>query len=116
MCSWNFFFNIVKKKRIFVLKVNLCTGEWLEWLVHLFVSSLWFPAQFICQQGARVATPILIISYETFRLHEVLHKGKVGLIICDEVLFIIIIIIYIKKHEPRVNKVQWFAALQSENK
>ncbi len=38
------------------------------------------------QHGVRVPTPILIISYETFRLHtEVLHKGKVGLVICDEV-------------------------------
>lgn len=37
-------------------------------------------------QHLRVVTPILIISYETFRLHaEVLHRGKVGLVICDEV-------------------------------
>lgn len=43
---------------------------------------------FISQQGLRVPTPILIISYETFRLHaEVLHRGKVGLVICDEVLY-----------------------------
>ncbi|XP_077391460.1 DNA repair and recombination protein RAD54-like [Festucalex cinctus] len=40
---------------------------------------------FISQRGLRVPTPILIISYETFRLHaDVLHKGQVGLIICDE--------------------------------
>uniref|UniRef100_A0A8C5GVS1 DNA repair and recombination protein RAD54-like n=1 Tax=Gouania willdenowi TaxID=441366 RepID=A0A8C5GVS1_GOUWI len=40
---------------------------------------------FIAQHGLRVPTPILIISYETFRLHaEVLHRGKVGLVICDE--------------------------------
>ncbi|XP_068176206.1 DNA repair and recombination protein RAD54-like isoform X2 [Antennarius striatus] len=40
---------------------------------------------FISQHGLRVPTPILIISYETFRLHaEVLHKGKVGLVVCDE--------------------------------
>ncbi|KAI4886621.1 hypothetical protein NFI96_012739 [Prochilodus magdalenae] len=40
---------------------------------------------FISQHGLRVQTPILIISYETFRLHaEILHKGKVGLVICDE--------------------------------
>uniref|UniRef100_A0A672PLF8 RAD54 like n=1 Tax=Sinocyclocheilus grahami TaxID=75366 RepID=A0A672PLF8_SINGR len=40
---------------------------------------------FMSQYGMRVPTPILIISYETFRLHtEVLHKGKVGLVICDE--------------------------------
>lgn len=39
------------------------------------------------QRGARVLSPILIISYETFRLHVgVLQKGSVGLIICDEVL------------------------------
>nr|XP_020476561.1 DNA repair and recombination protein RAD54-like [Monopterus albus] len=40
---------------------------------------------FISQHGLRVPTPVLIISYETFRLHaEVLHRGKVGLVICDE--------------------------------
>ncbi|XP_077573150.1 DNA repair and recombination protein RAD54-like [Stigmatopora nigra] len=40
---------------------------------------------FISQRGPRAPTPILIISYETFRLHaQVLHKGQVGLIICDE--------------------------------
>ncbi|XP_030647729.1 DNA repair and recombination protein RAD54-like [Chanos chanos] len=40
---------------------------------------------FISQNGLRVPTPILIISYETFRLHaQVLHRGKVGLVICDE--------------------------------
>uniref|UniRef100_A0AAQ4R0B8 DNA repair and recombination protein RAD54-like n=1 Tax=Gasterosteus aculeatus aculeatus TaxID=481459 RepID=A0AAQ4R0B8_GASAC len=40
---------------------------------------------FISQHGLRIPTPILIISYETFRLHAgVLHKGKVGMVICDE--------------------------------
>uniref|UniRef100_A0A3Q3SYP8 DNA repair and recombination protein RAD54-like n=1 Tax=Mastacembelus armatus TaxID=205130 RepID=A0A3Q3SYP8_9TELE len=40
---------------------------------------------FISQHGLRVPSPILIISYETFRLHaEVLHKGKIDLVICDE--------------------------------
>ncbi|XP_059483633.1 DNA repair and recombination protein RAD54-like [Neocloeon triangulifer] len=35
--------------------------------------------------GRRPANPILIISYETFRLHAyVLHKGEVGLVLCDE--------------------------------
>jgi len=34
----------------------------------------------------RPVNPVLIISYETFRLHaHVLHKGEVGLILCDEV-------------------------------
>ncbi|XP_022351776.1 DNA repair and recombination protein RAD54-like [Enhydra lutris kenyoni] len=40
---------------------------------------------FMNQRGARVPSPILIISYETFRLHVgVLQKGSVGLVICDE--------------------------------
>ncbi|KAJ8276958.1 hypothetical protein GJAV_G00069810 [Gymnothorax javanicus] len=40
---------------------------------------------FISQHGLRVPSPILIISYETFRLHaNVLHRGRVGLVICDE--------------------------------
>ncbi|CAL4145444.1 unnamed protein product [Meganyctiphanes norvegica] len=35
--------------------------------------------------GKRPVNPVLIISYETFRLHaHVLHKGKVGLVLCDE--------------------------------
>lgn len=34
----------------------------------------------------RTTTPILVISYETFRSHSaVLHKGEVGLVLCDEV-------------------------------
>eukprot|EP00795_Rhopilema_esculentum_P004315 gene4315-20520_t len=41
--------------------------------------------QFMSQQGTRVPTPVLIISYETFRLHaSVLHKSEVGMLICDE--------------------------------
>ncbi|KAK0425173.1 hypothetical protein QR680_009071 [Steinernema hermaphroditum] len=35
--------------------------------------------------GPRSPIPVIIISYETFRLHcEVLHKSEVGLVICDE--------------------------------
>ncbi|XP_038616441.1 DNA repair and recombination protein RAD54-like [Tachyglossus aculeatus] len=42
-------------------------------------------AGFMSQRGPRAPTPILIISYETFRLHaEVLRRGSVGLVICDE--------------------------------
>ena len=38
------------------------------------------------QRGRRIPNPVLIISYETFRLHaNVLHKSPVGLVICDEV-------------------------------
>ena len=38
------------------------------------------------QQGKRTTYPVLIISYETFRIHAcVLHSGPVGLVICDEV-------------------------------
>jgi DNA repair and recombination RAD54-like protein len=36
-------------------------------------------------QGRRTITPILLISYETFRLHaSVLHSSPIGLVICDE--------------------------------
>ncbi|XP_068949198.1 DNA repair and recombination protein RAD54-like isoform X1 [Petaurus breviceps papuanus] len=42
-------------------------------------------ASFMNQRGARVPSPILIISYETFRLHaDTLQRGSVGLVICDE--------------------------------
>ncbi|XP_055996293.1 DNA repair and recombination protein RAD54-like [Ostrea edulis] len=41
--------------------------------------------QFMQLRGRRNPYPILIISYETFRLHSaVMHKGNVGLVICDE--------------------------------
>ena len=41
---------------------------------------------FMSQQERRTTYPVLIISYETFRLHAfVLHTGPVGLVICDEV-------------------------------
>jgi DNA repair and recombination RAD54-like protein len=40
---------------------------------------------FIQTFGRRPHNPILIISYETFRLHaEVLNSGPVGLLLCDE--------------------------------
>ena len=42
---------------------------------------------FMTQYGRRAGTPILLISYETFRVHApVLHSGKIGLVICDEVM------------------------------
>jgi DNA repair and recombination RAD54-like protein len=42
-------------------------------------------AAFMGQNGRYIPQPVLIISYETFRLHaEVLHRGKIGLVICDE--------------------------------
>uniref|UniRef100_A0AC34GM22 Helicase ATP-binding domain-containing protein n=1 Tax=Panagrolaimus sp. ES5 TaxID=591445 RepID=A0AC34GM22_9BILA len=40
---------------------------------------------FMDQVGARSATPVIIISYETFRLYTyILHKKEIGLVICDE--------------------------------
>lgn len=40
---------------------------------------------FMDTYGRRPINPILIISYETFRLHaKVLHSGEVGLVLCDE--------------------------------
>ncbi|KAH8868648.1 DNA repair and recombination protein RAD54-like [Schistosoma japonicum] len=42
-------------------------------------------AGFLSQAGRRIPSPVLIISYETFRLHaSVLHRGSVGLVLCDE--------------------------------
>ena len=39
--------------------------------------------------GRRPVNPILIISYETFRLHaKVLHKGEVGLVLCLSLIHI----------------------------
>jgi hypothetical protein len=40
-------------------------------------------------QARRSGNPVLIISYEAFRSHAaVLHRGSIGLIICDEVRLI----------------------------
>ena len=40
---------------------------------------------FIMDQRVRTAVQVLIISYEGFRLHaSVLHRGEVGIVICDE--------------------------------
>ncbi|XP_064477211.1 DNA repair and recombination protein RAD54-like [Ornithodoros turicata] len=40
---------------------------------------------FIGAAGRRIVVPVLILSYETFRLHApALHGGEVGLVICDE--------------------------------
>lgn len=42
-------------------------------------------AGFMNTFGRRPVNPVLIISYETFRLHaSVLHRGEVGLVLCDE--------------------------------
>lgn len=42
--------------------------------------------KFVSQMGMRCPTPVLIISYETFRLHaSILLQKEIGLIICDEV-------------------------------
>jgi hypothetical protein len=41
---------------------------------------------FMQTYSRKPVNPILIISYETFRLHSsVLHSGEVGLVLCDEV-------------------------------
>nr|XP_039260404.1 DNA repair and recombination protein RAD54-like [Styela clava] len=40
---------------------------------------------FMSQSGRRAFAPVLFISYETFRLHvNVLCRGQIGLLICDE--------------------------------
>ncbi|CAP31417.2 Protein CBR-RAD-54 [Caenorhabditis briggsae] len=41
---------------------------------------------FMSDSKMRCAIPVLIISYETFRLYaNILHSGEVGIVICDEV-------------------------------
>ena len=36
--------------------------------------------------GRRNTHPILVISYETFRIHaKILHSSPIGLVLCDEV-------------------------------
>lgn len=41
--------------------------------------------QYICNKSQRSGTPILLISYETFRLYaHILNKSEVGIVICDE--------------------------------
>jgi len=50
--------------------------------------------QYMAWSGRRNPQAVLIISYETFRLHaSILHRGTVGLVICDEVIFSIIVIV-----------------------
>ncbi|KAJ6648630.1 DNA repair and recombination protein RAD54-like, partial [Pseudolycoriella hygida] len=41
--------------------------------------------QFMANQSQRCGTPVLILSYETFRLYsEILNSSEVGLLLCDE--------------------------------
>jgi len=59
---------------------------------------------FMRTYSRRPVNPILIISYETFRLHSsVLHNGEVGLVLCDEVSetsYLICRTVYRKQHLP----------------
>lgn len=41
---------------------------------------------FMADGRVRAASPVLIISYETFRLYaKILHSSAIGMVICDEV-------------------------------
>lgn len=43
--------------------------------------------QFMQTYGGRPINPVLIISYETFRLYtHILHNSEIGLVLCDEVI------------------------------
>ena len=43
-------------------------------------------SSFLAQQGRQVPQAVLVISYETLRLHaEVMHSRSIGMVICDEV-------------------------------
>lgn len=49
---------------------------------------VWNAEQYMAYSGRRNPQAVLIISYETFRLHAtILHRGTVGLVICDEVFY-----------------------------
>ena len=59
------------------------------------------------QQGHRVPNPVLIISYETFRLHAyVLHTSEVGMVICDEVSSYQIIFSFVSNFQNFAVKLQ----------
>lgn len=41
--------------------------------------------QYISNMSVRMGTPVLVISYETFRIYsEILNRSEVGIVICDE--------------------------------
>ena len=51
-------------------------------------NKIYYLETFMLSQARRSGNPVLIISYEAFRSHAaILHRGSVGLIICDEVNF-----------------------------
>lgn len=55
-------------------------------ICNIIISYVYNQGIFMKSFGRRPVNPILIISYETFRLHaNVLHQGEVGMVICDEV-------------------------------
>ena len=61
------------------------------------------------QKGRRIPSPVLIISYETFRLHAaILHRGTVGLLICDEVWCI-------EPSDPHVDNLEFETDLNMPN-
>ena len=77
--SWfsNFFGHWSLIKKLFKFSDNL----------KKYFNVYFFVVNFMSQQQLRAPIPILIISYETFRLHaEVMHRSPVGMVICDEVL------------------------------
>jgi len=53
---------------------------------------VWNAEQYMAYSGRRNPQAVLIISYETFRLHAaILHRGTVGLVICDEVFVLLLL-------------------------
>lgn len=68
------------------LTIQLTVMHSLKYVNNQYVVIFIVSEMFMSQQGKRITNPVLIISYETFRLHaSVLHSGPVGLVICDEV-------------------------------
>ncbi|XP_055677114.1 DNA repair and recombination protein RAD54-like [Lutzomyia longipalpis] len=67
-------------------------GKWLGSRVNAFAvdngskeETIRNLEQFMANQGMRSAVPVLIISYETFRIYSgILNASEVGMVLCDE--------------------------------
>jgi len=74
--NWYKEFNKWLESRISVLAIDNVSKE-------LTIKNL---EQFMANQGQRCSAPVLIISYETFRIYaNILNGSTIGMVLCDEV-------------------------------
>ena len=74
--NWYNEFNKWLSNRLNAMAIDGGSKQEIDNKLHSFIDTV---------KGRRCVNPILIISYETFRLHSnILHSGEIGLIICDE--------------------------------